>query len=176
MKIIFSVPLQSLLKAYGNIIIDNWLLYHKWDVVWSCLCRIDGRFACCLIYCDESRRHKDRQRHAFFFNHMPFSSYVILRKKYFPLKCSSCFSSANFVPLPKKQTVQFDLTKMQNAVFDFIRLLQSSDSVLNSILLHWNFFRFSSIILQELNWLIVILDKNESTIFNKVNFVFLPNV
>ena len=105
-----------------------------------------------------------------------FSSYVILRKKYFPLKCSSCFSSANFVPLPKKQTVQFDLTKMQNAVFDFIRLLQSSDSVLNSILLHWNFFRFSSIILQELNWLIVILDKNESTIFNKVNFVFLPNV
>lgn len=119
---------------------------------------------------------RDRQRHTFFFYHMLFSSYVILRKKYFPLKCSSCFSSANFVPLPKKQTVQFDLTKMQNAVFDFIRLLQSSDSVLNSILLHWNFFRFSSIILQELNWLIVILDKNESTIFNKVNFVFLPNV
>ena len=59
MKIIFSVPLQSLLKAYGNIIIDNWLLYHKWDVVWSCLCRIDGRYACCLIYC--------HSRHMWFF-------------------------------------------------------------------------------------------------------------
>ena len=37
MMTIFSVPLQTLLEANGNIIIDNWLLYHKWDVVWSCL-------------------------------------------------------------------------------------------------------------------------------------------
>ena len=54
--------------------------YHKGDVVWSCLCCIDGCYACCLIYCDESRRHKDREPHAFFFYHMFFSSYVILRK------------------------------------------------------------------------------------------------
>ena len=112
--------------------------------------------------------------HSFFI--ICYSRHMWFFKKLFPLKCSSCLSSANFVPLPKKRTVQFDLTKMQNAVFDFIRLLQSSDSVLNSIRLHWNFFRFSSIILQELNWLIVILDKNESTTFNKVNYVFLGNV
>ena len=54
--------------------------YHKGHVVWSCLCCIDGCYACCLIYCDESRRHKDREPHAFFFYHMFFSSYVILRK------------------------------------------------------------------------------------------------
>ena len=54
--------------------------YHKGDVVWSCLCCIDGCYACCLIYCDGSRRHKDREPHAFFFYHMFFSSYVILRK------------------------------------------------------------------------------------------------
>lgn len=115
--------------------------YHKGDVVWSCLCCIDECYACCLIYCDGSRRHKDREPHAFFFYHMFFSSYVILRKNIshsmFELmtEFSQCRSSSG-----KKRTVQFDPTKMQNAVFDFIRFLQSSDSVLNSILLYWNFF------------------------------------
>ena len=74
--------------------------------------------------------------HSFFYL-MLFSSYVILRKN---ISLSNVraydLSSANFVPLLKKRTVQFDLRKVQNAVFDFIRLLQSSDSVLNSILLH----------------------------------------
>ena len=74
--------------------------------------------------------------HSFIY-HMLFSSYVILRKN---ISLSNVraydLSSANFVPLPKKRTVQFDLTKMQNAVFDFIRLLQSSNSVVNSIRLY----------------------------------------
>ena len=115
--------------------------YHKGDVVWSCLCCIDGCYACCLIYCDGSRRHKDREPHAFFFYHMFFSSYVILRKNisHSNVRAYDWVQPMSFL-LRKKRTVQFDPTKMQNAVFDFIRLLQSSDSVLNSILLYWNFF------------------------------------
>ena len=115
--------------------------YHKGDVVWSCLCCIDGCYACCLIYCDVSRRHKDREPHAFFFI-ICYSRHMWFFEKIFPTQMfelmtefSQCRSSSG-----KKRTVQFDPTKMQNAVFDFIRLLQSSDSVLNSILLYWIFF------------------------------------
>ena len=141
--------------------------YHKWDVLWSCLCHIDGCYACCLIYCDRSRRHKDPEPHAFL-----FLSYVMLlicdsSKKYFPLKCSSLwFEFSQFRSSSQKtnslgRSHENAKCKRFSSEFHFVAL---------------KFFRFSSIILQELNWLIVILDKNERTIFNKVNYVFLCDV
>lgn len=150
--------------------------YHNWDVVWSCLCRIDGCYACCLIYCDGSRRHKNPEPHAFL-----LLSYVILvicdsSKKYF-------LSNVRAVWV---QPISFLFRK--NEQFSSIsRKCKMPFSILfdccNQAIQFWIpfgcieiFFRFSSIILQELNWLIVILDKNESTIFNKVNYVFLGNV
>ena len=191
MMIISSVPLQSLLEAYGSIIIDNWLLYHKWDVVWSCLYYValtdvmlvalfiaTGLGGICIgslmhsfIYhlCNLSLRHTEVSSlitDYYIINEMLYGlayimshwrmlcllPYLLLRVSEAYVSGASCIplfiicysrhmwffeknislsnvrayelSSANFVPLPKKRTVQFDLTKMQNTVFDFIPLLQ----------------------------------------------------
>ena len=146
--------------------------YHKGHVVWSCLCCIDGFYACCLIYCDGSRRHKDREPHAFFFYHMFFSSYVILRKN---------ISHSNVRAYDWVQPMSFLLRKKNEQFNSIPRKCKMPFSILfdfcNQAIQFWIpfccieiFFRFSSIILQELNWLIVILDKNASNLTFKFSY------
>ena len=127
--------------------------YHKRDILWSCLCHIDGCYACCLIYCDGSRRHKDPEPHAFLFFIIFYSSLVVCdsSKKYFPLKCSSLwFEFSQFRSSSEKtnslgRSHENAKCKRFSSEFHFVAL---------------KFFR----------------DKNECTIFNQVNYVFLCDV